>query len=346
MTRKITLFLKAKKYKYECVKCEYYSNNLNNYNRHLSAASHLINCNTCSKCMKVFKDKSHLLRHTNQKRSCIKSETITQVNINVTNDNSITDNSINNNNSINLLNGNYINFNPTDYTGAKFKILRKLQSNPTSFFDPSNIESLNNIIRLLLNEDNFKELKANTITDDDLNSNDSKLIKSKIKNFKTLCNKNTLLKDFAPHISENRSPTDIDNKLRLYPHLISEPELNECKEFINDYKEHNTNVVNKYLNTILKNALISNNMNINNSDNFGIVKYENKICVKHNQQQLETFNLDKIMKITKFKEIVITTIDNLISNHTINLDKINLDELKITEEISKHFVELLESFGK
>jgi transcriptional regulator NrdR family protein len=266
--------------------------------------------------------------------------------VNLTSANSVNDNSIHDN-SINLTNEKYIKFVPTDFNGAKFKIFRTVQNNSdSSFFDKSNIDSLVNNIMSLLHKDNFKELKANTITDDDLNSNDSKLIKSKIKNFSKLCNKNTLLKEFSPHISENRSHTDVDSKLRLYPHLLSEFELNNSKESINDYKDHNTNVVNNYLNTILKNALISNNMDINNVDKIGIIEYRNKICVKHNKYQLEEFNLDKIIKITKFKEIVINAIDNLISNHIIDLDKIYLNELKISSEISKHFLEILKNFDK
>ena len=87
-------------------------------------------------------------------------------------------------------------------------------------------------------------------------------------------------------------------------------------------------------------------MNPKNSHKFGIVEYEDKICVKHNKKQLEEFNLDKIIKITKFKELVSNVIDNLISNHIIDLDRINLNEIKISEELSKHFLELIENFGK
>ena len=349
MNRK-SINISSKKYKYECIRCKYNTNNLNHYNRHLHASSHLLKCNICSKCMKVFKDSYHLLRHANMKKSCVVLETVTPITINI-NDNSINDNSINDNsindNSINLNNENYINFDPTDFTGNKFKIFRQLKNNSnSSFFDKSNIATLTNNILELLNKSNFDELKENKITEDILKSNDSSIIKSKIKKIRNLCNNNELLKEFAPRISENRLHNDIDNKLRLYPHLITEPEFEENKEFIDDYKEHNTDLVNNYLNNILKNALISNNMDLNNDNKFGIVKYKNKICVKHTKKQLEEFNLDKIIKITKFKELVTNVIDDLISKHIIDLDQINLNELKIAEELSKHFLELVKNFNK
>ena len=93
LNKKLTKKLN-KKYEYSCVKCEIYTDNLNNYNKHLQTISHLIKHNTCSRCMKIFRDNYHLLRHTNNKNLCV-GEPIT-INVNQTiNDNSVTNNTSN-----------------------------------------------------------------------------------------------------------------------------------------------------------------------------------------------------------------------------------------------------------
>ena len=198
-------------------------------NQQLKTNTHLNNHFGCKKCMKVFKDMFNLTKHLNRKTSCVSLETLVPVTINVTQNF--------NDNSINLNNENYINFEPTDFKGNKFKLFRQIKNNSdSSFFSESNIQSLTNNILKLINKSNFDEIKENKITEDILNSNDSDLIKSKIKKFNNLCEKNDLLKEFAPRISENNPHDSINNKLRLYPHLIINNELDECKEFIDDYK--------------------------------------------------------------------------------------------------------------
>ena len=331
-----------KKSVYSCVKCSVYTDNLNNYNKHLQTVSHLIKHNTCSRCMKIFRDNYHLLRHTNNKKICVSNDPIT-----------ITVNQTINDNSVNTITNNdtkYIDYHPTYFKKTKFKILNNLKSDSTiPFFDKSNIEAFTNNILLLLNNSNFTEIKENKINESILNTNDSNLIKSKIKKIKNLCNENELLKHIAPPIIDQRQHNHIDNKLRLYPELLTETELDDNKEQFADYKKSNTEKFNNYLSNLISDALIKNNMNLNEHDKLNIVEYNNKICVKHNDKQLEEFDLNKIIQIIEFKKILLNVIDDLISEHILDLELIdfNNDQIKdnIKHKIQIQFSELLTHFG-
>ena len=339
LNKKLTKKLN-KKYEYSCVKCEIYTDNLNNYNKHLQTISHLIKHNTCSRCMKIFRDNYHLLRHTNNKNLCV-GEPIT-INVNQT----INDNSVTNNTS----NTKYIDYHPTYFKKTKFKILNNLKSDSTiPFFDKSNIESFANNILLLLNSSNFNDIKENKITEDLLNTNDLNLIKSKIKKIKNLCNENELLKNIEPPIIDQRRYDHIDNKLRLYPELLTENELDDNKEQFDDYKKSNTEKFNNYLSNLISDALIKNNMNLDEHDKLNIVEYNNKICVKHNDKQLEEFDLDKIVQIIEFKKILLNVIDDLISDHILDLETIDFNNQQIKDNIKNkiqvQFGEILNNFG-
>ena len=328
------------KFKHECVRCKYYTNDLFNYNKHLQTSVHLHVHNTCNKCMKVFRDKTDLGRHTNKKKSCVKvpDQPIT---INIDNSIKIDDHSINTNN------GNYIEFSPYDHTGNKFKILKKLKSkSDTGYFNEKNIQELKKNILLLLDKENFDEIKENKITDDILNTNDPDLISSKISTYNKLCNSNKLLKNIAPTISQLSSNINcIGNKLRLYPHLVSDQELDNEKEDLDEFKKHNTEKINLFITNLMTEALINTNMNPENINNLGIVEYDNEVCVKHNKKQLELLDVDKVAHVTKILNIVHSFCDDLIDSKLVDFNLIELDDKKTKQDIKEKFKNLVDNYN-
>jgi hypothetical protein len=294
--------------------------------------------------MKVFRDKSNLLRHTNKKISCIATHD-QPITINVTQN--ITDNSVNSMNNI-VNNSKYIKCNPTYFKGNKYKVLDNLQSESTvPFLHQLNLDSLIHNVVTIIKKENFNEIKENQITSDILNTNDNKFIKSKIHKFAKLCNKNDLLKNIEPPISSGRSYDDIDNKLRLCSHLVTNTELEECKTEIDEYRKNNTEKFNLYISKILTEALIKNNLNLDQRDNLSIVDHDNKICIKHDNKNLEEFDLDKLNQITKLVQIFVSLIvDGLISNHLIDIENIDFDNEYVINKLKLEFKHLLENFSK
>jgi hypothetical protein len=341
--KKNTTNLKSKQYKHECSKCDYHTDKLFNFNKHLETKSHLEKHYGCVKCKKLFRDVYNLNKHLNRITSCVK--TIDQpITINIT-DNSIniTDNS---DNSINSNNGQYIKFNPTDFKGTKFKLLRTIKQNSElGYYDETNIQELKKNILLLLDKANFEEIKENKITDDILNTNDKELISSKISKYNKLCNSNKLLKNIAPTISQLASNLNcIGNKLRLYPHLVSDQEVNDETAELNEFKKENTEKVNLFITDIMAEALINTNMNLEDLDKLSIVEYRNKICVKYNKSELELFDLTKLTKITKIIEDATNIIREIVDSKLINFDLIKLDDKKIIQDLKDQFNTLLNTY--
>ena len=90
-------------------------------------------------------------------------------------------------------------------------------------------------------------------------------------------------------------------------------------------------------------------MNLDEHDKLNIVEYNNKICVKHNDKQLEEFDLDKIVQIIEFKKILLNVIDDLISDHILDLETIDFNNQQIKDNIKNkiqvQFGEILNNFG-